>query len=392
MKKRFLRYVKHIVLTILVPLPFVMLFGLYHGATFHYGDNPLALRWDNEGPYVFYQTDSTIQVNYIKGNPEDGFYAAAKMYPIDSPPSVTCYYPLDSTTFQVQIPVNATFEKPKSTYDNAGKILAISDIESNYKAFRDFLVNNHVVNQQLDWTFGNGHLVLVGDFVDRGYFTTQVLWLIYKLERAAKKDGGFVHFIIGNHELKMMYGDYQATSPKYYHVAGMLERKQTELYDHHSFIGKWMASKNAIEIINGILFVHGGIHPNLPLAALTLDDMNDQIRNSYHHAFSPRSVETPKHFILSPVTGPCWYRGYFRGDLTQQQVQAGLDKFNAKAVVVGHTIQSKVTKAFDGRVYGIDVQHPSDDRIDWPYRKSEGLLIDGDCYYRVLATGEKYRL
>lgn len=390
MKKRIVRYLKHIVLTILIPLPFVMLFGLYHGATFHYGDNPLALEWNNEGPYIFYQNDSTIQVNYIKGNLNDGFYASGKVYHCDSLNFATCYYPLDSTAFD--IPIESNFETPKSIYNDDGMILAISDIESNYKAFRDFLINSKVINQNLDWTFGSGHLVLLGDFVDRGYFTTQVLWFIYKLENAARQEGGFVHFILGNHELKMMHGDYLATSPKYYHVASILGKKQVELYDQKSFIGKWMASKNAIEKINGNLFTHGGIHPDVANSKLNLEEINQLIRNNYHHSFSSRSAKTPEHIFTSAVTGPCWYRGYFREDLTQQQVQTVLDKFNASAVVVGHTIQSKVTKAFNGKVFGIDVKHPSDNRTDWPHGESEGLLIDGDTYYRVLATGIKSNL
>lgn len=390
MKTRILRYFKHILFTVLIPLPFVIAFGLYHGASLHYGDNPLALQWDNEGPYIFYRNDSTIAVNYIKGNQADGFYASEETYQTDSLISVISYYPLDSSQFQ--IPIKTRFETLKSTYNDTGKILAISDIESNYKAFRDFLIKSNVINHKLEWIFGNGHLVLVGDFVDRGYFTTQVLWFIYTLEQAAKKEGGFVHYIIGNHELKMMYGDYLATSPKYYHIAALLGKKQVELYDQQSLLGKWMASKNAIEIINGNLFVHGGIHPDLANSKLSLEEINQVIRNNYHHSFSPRSVKTHEQFILSAITGPCWYRGYFKEDLTQQQVQAGLDKFNAKVVVVGHTLQSKVTKAFDGKVFGIDVKHPSDDRTDFPFGESEGLMIEGDTYYRVLVTGVKYKL
>lgn len=37
----------------------------------------------------------------------------------------------------------------------------------------------------------------------------------------------------------------------------------------------------------------------------------------------------------------------------------------------------------------IDVQHPSDDHKNWPKRRSEALLIDGDKYYRVFDNGEK---
>ena len=45
--------------------------------------------------------------------------------------------------------------------------------------------------------------------------------------------------------------------------------------------------------------------------------------------------------LISNKKGICWYRGYFRNDLTQEQVDAGLNKFNAKSIVVGHTLQFK---------------------------------------------------
>ncbi|RIV37322.1 hypothetical protein D2V08_01345, partial [Flagellimonas lutimaris] len=80
--------------------------------------------------------------------------------------------------------------RPLDTYDDNGRILAISDLESGYRAFRDFLINNKVIDQDLNWIFDDGHLVLVGDFVDRGFSTTQVLWFIYKLEQDAEKKGG----------------------------------------------------------------------------------------------------------------------------------------------------------------------------------------------------------
>ena len=57
-------------LTILVLGAIGILFGLYHGAGLHYGDNPLMMDWDKEGPYIFYKSDSMLQVNYIKGNNE----------------------------------------------------------------------------------------------------------------------------------------------------------------------------------------------------------------------------------------------------------------------------------------------------------------------------------
>ncbi len=40
MKKRIFRYLKHIAFTIIVLGAIGILFGLYHGASLHYGDHP----------------------------------------------------------------------------------------------------------------------------------------------------------------------------------------------------------------------------------------------------------------------------------------------------------------------------------------------------------------
>ncbi|WAC02170.1 metallophosphoesterase [Lacinutrix neustonica] len=259
MKKRIFRYLKHLLLTLLVLSAFGVLFGLYHGASLHYGDHPLMYTIGNEGPYVFYENDSTVSVNYIKGNKDDGFYVDKKEHSSTSEVSATSYFQIDSSQFNFTIKHNIT--SPKTTYTDGNPIIALSDIEGGYKTFRDFLITNKVIDTQLNWTFGKGHLVLVGDFMDRGWSVTQVLWFIYKLEQEAEKQGGYVHFIIGNHELKNMQGNFDSAAEKYLAAARILEKKQSELYDTNSFIGKWLSSKNAIELINGNLFAHGGLHP-----------------------------------------------------------------------------------------------------------------------------------
>ena len=91
----------------------------------------------------------------------------------------------------------------------------------------------------------------------------------------------------------------------------------------------------------------------------------------------------------STKTGICWYRGYFKEDLTQEQVESVLNKFNAKSITVGHTLQSKVNSQFNGKVIGIDIKHPKDYKKYWPNGKTEGLLIKGNKYYRVFANGDK---
>lgn len=387
MKKRILRYLKHITITFLILGLAVVSFGLYHGASLRYSENPVRMNWDKDGPYVFNKNDSVLTVNYIRGNQDEGFYVDQKEYNSTSKIPAYCYFPLDSTRFEFTI--SDDLEIPESTYNDNFKILAISDIESGFKTFRDFLINNKVIDKKLNWTFGNGHLVLLGDFVDRDFSTTQVLWFIYKLEQQAKEKGGTVHFILGNHELKNMQGNFESTSPKYFHISAILERLQTDLYSVNSFLGKWMSSKNTLEKINGILFTHGGIHPDIVNYETTLDEINQIVRNNYYKPYYPKAKKNSEQLLISSHKGITWYRGYFKDDLTQKDVEIGLNKFNAKSIVVGHTLQSKVNRQFNGKVIGIDVKHPKDYSKSIPNGRSEGLLIIGDRYYRVLHNGEK---
>lgn len=179
MKNRILTYLKHILSTVLILGVIAIFFGLYHGASLHYGDHPLMYKIDNEGPYVFYKNDSILNVNYIKGNKKDGFYVDKEEYSLTSETILTCDFQIDSTSFDFAL--KSDIKIPKTEYNDGNPILAISDIEGGYKSFRDFLINNKVIDANLNWTFKKGHLVLVGDFVDRGWSVTQVLWFIYKL-------------------------------------------------------------------------------------------------------------------------------------------------------------------------------------------------------------------
>jgi hypothetical protein len=202
-----------------------------------------------------------------------------------------------------------------------------------------------------------------------------------------------VHFIIGNHELKAMQGDYLSASEKYFRVAAVLGKQQPELYSSRSLLGRWLESKNAVERINGVLFVHGGIHPDVAGTQMRLEEMNDVLRASFRTTYFPRRPRGADDVLTSTETGPSWYRGYFRGRRpTQAEVDDGLEQFDAEAVVVGHTLQRKINRRFNGRVVGIDVRHPSDDHKSWPTRRSEGLLIEGGRYFRVLDTGERIEL
>ena len=168
--------------------------------------------------------------------------------------------------------------------------------------------SNKIIDKNLNWSFGKNHLVLIGDFIDRSYFTTQVLWFIYKLEQDAKNKGGNVHYILGNHEIMNMQGNHTYSKQKYNYIASILNKKQFNFYDQNSFLGRWLNSKNTIELINDNLFVHGGISPELEKINLNIDEINNLIRENYYKPYFPKKngVETIE-LVTSSKTSPYWY-------------------------------------------------------------------------------------
>lgn len=378
---------KHFSITFTLLLVAVVCFGLYIGADAHLFEDKLAYQLEGE-VHVFYEKDQTI-AQVIKGDNDRGFWVESVALDGTGPnaknTAISVVFPEDQTTFAVDI--FDTIETPPGVYNDGEPIIALSDIESGFSAFRQFLVTHGIADKQLNWTFGKGHLVLVGDFVDRGASTTQVLWAIYKLEDSARQFGGTVHFVLGNHEIKNLQGNYQSANEKYFYIAGMLGKQQFQLFDQNALLGRWLASKNVLELINGVAFVHGGLHADIAKYQLSVAEINQIVRDGYRTLYYSPKAASKESFLQSSTTGPAWYRGYFKDDLSQQEVEQGLKAAGASAVVVGHTLQSKVNALYNRKVFAIDVRHPKDYLSSFPLRSSEALLIKDGQYFRLTEDG-----
>ncbi|KAG1488187.1 hypothetical protein G6F52_014005 [Rhizopus delemar] len=51
---------------------------------------------------------------------------------------------------------------------------------------------------------GKDTLVIAGDVFDRGPQVTEAFWLLYGLQQQAAAARGAVHFVLGNHETKVL--------------------------------------------------------------------------------------------------------------------------------------------------------------------------------------------
>ncbi len=264
---------------------------------------------------------------------------------------------------------------PPASYAGVNKMFVLSDIEGEFEAFRALMIGNGVMDEKYNWTFGKGQLVICGDLFDRGKEVMPYLWLLYKLEEDAAKKGGFVHVVLGNHDIMNMAGDLRYHSPKYAASAKLMNLEYGKLIDADTEIGKWLRSKNAIEKIGDRIFMHAGISPKINATDFSLQAINDKCR-SYYGIATKKLPEEGR--LLMGSAGPFWYRGYFGKDRTSPAtVDSTLAKFACKQIVVGHTItKENIAGYYNGKVIGVDVNEHSGDRKAVLFINNKTFVVD----------------
>jgi cytochrome oxidase Cu insertion factor (SCO1/SenC/PrrC family) len=336
------------------------------------------LAYMKDGPYVFHNGDSITAYSISGASITNNRFGKAKTQMLQSQTDIL------NKTFS--FPLKQSLIIPQSEYDRPEKLLVLSDIEGNFDAIRKLLQANKIIDGNFNWIFGKGHLVFAGDMFDRGEQVTECLWLIYSLEEKAQAAGGNVHFILGNHEHMNLIGNIKYVQQKYTDNAVLIGKTLPELYNENSELGRWLRTKNVIEKIGDLLFIHGGISRKLNQTPVTVTEVN-QLARPYYAAYKRDYGDERINIILSDKIGPLWYRGYYQGgenadaeNEIQQIIDSTLQKFNVAHIITGHTIVADtISMHFGGKVINTDTRHAEG--------KSEALLIEASNYYRVNSEG-----
>ncbi len=207
------------------------------------------------------------------------------------------------------LPIAYAEDNPLDITTNA-KIVAFGDVHGAYSELVSLLKETGMIDTSLNWSGGNTLLVSLGDLIDRGPGSRDVVDLIMKLQKQAPESGGRVHVVLGNHELMEMTGnrDY-ITQADYAAFTGEATKKDREhlrqeyLRDHkdkndknysdefdklyppgfiayerafspEGYIGKWILKQPFILKINDTVFVHGGI--SAEISEKSLSEINEE--------------------------------------------------------------------------------------------------------------------
>lgn len=352
-----------------------------------------------DGPYIFDLNDKVriVSVNQIK---DSDFKITTKIEKINKDKLFNCEVDnLESDKFSFSL--IRDYKIPKWIYGQNEKIFVTSDIEGNFNALYSLLVGNNIIDQNFNWTFDKGHLVICGDMFDRGKDVIPCLWLLYSLEQKAELFGGKVHFLLGNHDVMNLQLDIRYVDSKYIQLAKILfeESEDKKAYQNlmsaNNELVKWISTKNSIEKIGKSLFLHGGISPELVDALFSIDEINQTVRDHIHENLIKNPGLNLKANLIMGRKGPLWFRGlvqdykqYYK-KVNMPQLDEILKYYEVDRIVIGHTIVSdQITTDFNNKIIRVDTKHSTKKFSG----KTEGLLIDGKNYWRVSDTSEKILL
>jgi Calcineurin-like phosphoesterase len=294
------------------------------------------------------------------------------------------------------------------------RIIAVGDLHGDFSAWRDILRGAKLVDGNGHWTGGDTVLVQTGDVVDRGPDSLKLLRDIMRLQDEAERAHGRVIAMVGNHEAMNIVGDLRYVSPQdfaayaddnsaqlrdnvfesnkatlealyhkhdpdmtsdaikqaWFKVTPLGRLEHQIAWGRHGAIGRWVPGNPAVVLLDGTLFVHGGISP--AYARMSIEEINKQV----DEALLTRSTD-PKA-ITNDAVGPLWYRGLATPNAdevdgppkgepeanastappeppVEDQLDVLLSGYGAKRIVIGHTvILSGIATLYGGRLIRID--------------------------------------
>jgi hypothetical protein len=353
-----------------------------------------------DGPYIYDDTADSLSIISVEQKNDSLFYLVkSKVDKLKITRFKSFVNNIEKDAFNFSL--MEAYKIPEAEHKIQGKIFVTSDIEGNFNGFYSLLIGNNIIDENYNWIFNKGHLVICGDMFDRGNEVIPALWLLYKLEKQAKQKGGKVHYILGNHDVMNLTSDIRYVSKKYIALAKLVsgidddEDAYNYLMSNTNELVKWIKSKNTIEKIGQNIFLHAGISQDLVDTNLSLTKINDLVRAYIGGDLKDDPNAIKNSNLIQGRMGPLWYRGLVAGrkeyykKATLQEVDGILGFYNVQHIIIGHTIVSDIiTSDYNGKVIRVDIKHPKEKFSG----KSSALLIESGKYYRVDDKGARIEL
>ncbi|MDA8021004.1 MAG: metallophosphoesterase, partial [Thermoanaerobaculia bacterium] len=217
------------------------------------------------------------------------------------------------------------------------RIAVTSDLEGNVAFFESWAADLGILGADGRWAYGDGQIAILGDVVDRGRHVFDLLWRLYHLEAEAKRAGGRVHLLLGNHEQYAFQARIKSVETEHRWAIEQIV-PYAEAFAPDTVLGRWLRSKPIILKIDRTLFLHGGSSPRVLDSGLTIEEVNALHQKS----LIPGQVTGEEYELLHGPHSPTQYRGYVRGgdhypEADLEFIRRTRETFDVDQIVVGHS-------------------------------------------------------
>jgi hypothetical protein len=228
------------------------------------------------------------------------------------------------------------------------RLVAIGDLHGDLGGARSALKAAGAIDDGDRWIGGDLAIVQTGDILDRGVDEPEIYALLERLDGEARKAGGAIVQLNGNHELMNAARDFRYVTPE---AMGDFGRDREAAFDPGAPWAKKLARFNIVAIVADTVFSHAGV---LPEWVTQIDQMNLDAR-CWLDGQAGGAGEPP--IALTSDASPVWTRAFGMPDRVDcAMLDRVLDQLGAKRMVVGHTVQQQgITSACEGRLWRIDV-------------------------------------
>jgi hypothetical protein len=239
------------------------------------------------------------------------------------------------------------------------RVAVLSDLEGNRAFLNGALKETAIIDASGNWAFGDGHLVILGDAVDRGRDVFQLLWTLYRLADQASAAGGAVHLVHGNHEQYILRGNYSRAHIEHVYALKRMGGVKPS-FSEDTVIGDWLRQQPVALQMGDTIFVHGGIDAAQLTGETTIQSLNRTSRE-YWQGADRSSHQSALRDLVFGYAGITQYRGYLMpmdglyAMASTSDVAGVLRHFSANRIIIGHTIVERITPLFAGRVYAVNV-------------------------------------
>ena len=245
------------------------------------------------------------------------------------------------------------------------RIVAIGDVHGDLMAAQAALRLAGATNGRNRWIGGDLVVVQTGDILDRGDGEREILDLFSRLQDEARRAGGAVHLLNGNHELMNSYLDFRYVTEGGLEEFGDMvridptdsllaslepeERVRGAAFRPGGPMAMKLARQPTALVIGPNVFVHGGVLPYH--VEMGLDSLNGTVQSWLRN-------EVPQPEWIRGDLSPVWTRLFSdQPDVAACDTLAlVLEGLGVERMVVGHTVQRTGITAFcGGRVWCVDV-------------------------------------